>query len=33
MEFSGSMTSTMNATSTDECEENAMADKCDVGNI
>ena len=33
MEYDGNMTSTMNATSTDDCEENMTSDECDSGSI
>ncbi len=33
MVYSGNMMSNTNVPSTDECEENATADKCDTGNI
>jgi hypothetical protein len=33
MEYDGNMTSTMNATLTDDCEENMTSDECDAGSI
>jgi hypothetical protein len=33
MEYSGNMTSTTNATLTDDCEENMTLDECDTGSI
>jgi hypothetical protein len=33
MEYSGNMTDSMNATLTDDCEENMTAEECDTGNI
>jgi hypothetical protein len=33
MEYSGNMTSTTNATSNDDCEENMTLDECDTGSI
>jgi hypothetical protein len=33
MDHSGNMTSSMNSTLTDECEENMTLDECDTGSI
>ena len=33
MTYGGNMTSTTNATSTDDCDENATTDDCDSGSI